>query len=144
MSTRLGASLDLSYALGTNLYSVRDLNLNTTPQFYIATEANRPVFVAPDQIVQSTGAISLLSSRLYPQYAQVLDVTSGLRSRTGQVTLSLNGVTPNDIIWNLSYTFTRSLDQSSFYNGGGFGGGAAGGGLGSPTAAGDANNFPVA
>jgi hypothetical protein len=144
MSARLGASIDLSYALGTNLYSVRDLNLNTTTPFVLGAEGNRPVFVDPSAIVPTTGAISLLSSRLYPQYAQVLDVTSGLQSRTGQMTLSLNGVTPNDIIWNLSYTLTRSLDQSSFYNAGGFGGGGAGGGFASPTTAGDPNEFPWA
>ena len=144
MGARFGASLDLSYALGTNLYSVRDLNLNTTQQFALAAEGSRPVFVDPSAIVPTTGAISLLSSRQFSQYAQVLDVTSGLRSRTSQVTLSLNGVTPNDIIWNLSYTFTRSLDQSSFYNAGGFGGGGAGGGFGSPTTAGDPNEFPWA
>jgi hypothetical protein len=144
LGVRLGASVDLSYALGTNLYSVRDLNLNTTPRFTIAAEGNRPVFVDPNAIVPTTGAISLLSSRQFSQYAQVLDVTSGLRSHTGQVTLSLNGVTPNDIIWNLSYTFTRSLDQSSFFNAGGFGGGGAGSGFGSPTTAGDPNEFPWA
>ena len=145
LSARLGASIDASYALGTNLYSVRDLNLNTTPHFLLGAEGNRPVFVDPNAIVPTTGAISLLSSRLHPQYGQVLDVTSGLESRTGQTTLSLNGVTPNDIIWNLSYTFTRSLDQSSFFNGGGFGGGSsAAGGFGSPTTAGDPNEFPWA
>jgi len=145
LSARLGASIDFSYALGTNLYSVRDLNLNTAPQFTLATEGNRPVFVDPNSIVPQTGAISLLSSRRYQQYAQVLDVTSGLESRTGQVTVSLNGVTPNDIIWNVSYTFTRSLDQSSFFNAGGFGGGnSAGAGFGSPTTAGDPNLFPWA
>ena len=144
LSARLGASLDFSYALGTNLYSVRDLNLDATPRFALGLEDNRPVFVQPDQIIPSTGAISLLSSRRYGQYAQVLDVTSGLRSRTGQVTLSLNGVTPNDILWNLSYTFTRSVDQSSFFSAGGFGGGSAGGGFGSPTTAGNPNDFPWA
>ena len=145
LGARLGASVDLSYALGTNLYSVRDLNLNTAPQFELGAEGNRPVFVDPNAIIPATGAISVLSSRLYPQYAQVLDVTSGLQSRTGQMTVSLNGVTPNDIIWNLSYTFMRSIDQSSFYNAGGFGGGGgAGGGFGSPTTAGDPNIFPWA
>ncbi|HEY7235180.1 MAG TPA: TonB-dependent receptor [Gemmatimonadaceae bacterium] len=144
LSARLGASVDFSYALGTNLYSVRDLNLDTSPHFVLGDEGSRPVFVDPNAIVPATGAISVLSSRLYPQYAQVLDVTSGLRSKTGQVTLSLNGVTPNDIIWNLSYTFMRSVDQSSYYNAGGFGGGGAGGGFGSPTTAGDPNLFPWA
>jgi hypothetical protein len=144
MSVRLGASLDVSYALGTNLYSVRDLNLDATPRFSLALERERPVFVQPDQIVPATGAVSLLSSRRFGQYAQVLDVTSGLQSKTGQVTLSLNGVTPNDILWNVSYTFTRSLDQSSFFSAGGFGGGGAGGGFGSPTTAGNPNDFPWA
>ncbi|MFL5613442.1 MAG: carboxypeptidase regulatory-like domain-containing protein [Gemmatimonadaceae bacterium] len=144
LSMRLGASLDGSLALGTNLYSVRDLNLDVTPRFGLAQEGYRPVFVDPSAIVPTTGAISLLSSRRYSQYAQVLDVTSGLRSKTAQLTLSFNGVTPNDIIWNLSYTFTRSVDQSSFYNAGGFGGGGAGGGFGSPTTAGDPNLFPWA
>src|SRR5206468_759922 len=115
-------------------------NLDATPRFTIATEGGRPVFVEPGAIVPTTGAVSLLSSRRYDQYAQVLDVTSGLRSRTAQLTLSLNGVTTNDLIWNLSYTFMRSTDQSSFFNagggagggGGGGGGGSAGGGFGSP------------
>lgn len=144
MSVRLGASLDFSYALGTNLYSVRDLNLNTTPKFTLPLENNRPVFVDAASIVPTTGALSLLSSRLYDQYAQVNDVTSGLQSKTGQVTLSLNGVTPNDLLWTLSYTFSRSVDQSSFYNAGGFGGGGFGGGFGAPTTAGNPNDFPWA
>ena len=144
LSVRLGASLDLSYALGTNLYSVRDLNLDTTSRFSLPLENNRPVFVSSGDIVPTTGAISLLSSRRYGQYAQVLDVLSGLQSKTGQATLSLNGVTPNDILWTLSYTFSRSVDQSSFYNAGGFGGGGAGGGFGSPTTAGNPNDFPWA
>jgi hypothetical protein len=144
MSVRLGASVDLSYALGTNLYSVRDLNLNTTPKFTLPLEENRPVFVDPASIVPTTGAMSLLASRRYDQFAQVNDVTSGLRSKTGQVTFSLNGVTPNDILWTLSYTFSRSVDQSSFYNAGGFGGGGFGGGFGAPTTAGNPNEFPWA
>ena len=146
LSVRFGASVDLTYALGTNLYSVRDLNLDTssTRGFVLPLENNRPVFVNSANIVPGTGAISLLSSRRYDQYAQVLDVTSGLQSKTGQVTVSLNGVTPNDILWTLSYTFSRSIDQSSFYNAGGFGGGGGGGGFGSPTTAGNPNDFPWA
>src|SRR6185503_5422468 len=118
---RWGMGLDGSFALGTNLYSMRDLNLDATPHFTLTHEAERPVFVDPNAIMPTTGAVSLLSSRLHNQYAQVLDVTSGLRSRTGQLTLSFNGVTRNDLIWNLSYTFSRSLDQSSFFNAGGGG-----------------------
>ena len=45
------------------------VNLNTAPQFVLGAEGNRPVFVASNAIVPTTGAISVLSSRLYPQYA---------------------------------------------------------------------------
>lgn len=144
VNARWGFSVDASYALGTNLYSVKDLNLDASPKFSLGSEANRPVFVDPAAIISTTGAISLLSSRRYNQYAQVLDVTSGLRSHTGQLTFSFNGVAPYDIVWNVSYTLMRSLDQSSFFNAGGGGGGggfggSASGGFGSPTTAGDPN-----
>ena len=148
MGLRWGFGLDGSYALGTNLYSVRDLNLDTaTPTgFSLMDEDDRPVYVPKSAIVPGTGAMSLLSSRVHDRYAQVYDVTSGLRSQTGQVTLTLNGVTPNDMIWNISYTLTRSRDQSSFFSGGGIGGSggfgaSAGGGFGAPTTAGDPNVF---
>ena len=44
LSARLGASIDASYALGTNLYSVRDLNLNTTPGFYYHYQKRESAF----------------------------------------------------------------------------------------------------
>src|SRR5690348_3901066 len=69
LGVRLGASLDFSYALGTNLYSVRDLNLDTSHGFTLPLENNRPVFVDTSAIVPTTGAMSLLSSRRYAQYA---------------------------------------------------------------------------
>ena len=63
----------------------------------------------------------------------MLQVASPLASHTTQVTTSLNGNSFRQLIWNLSYTFTRSTDQSSFS------GGSALGGFASPTTGGDPN-----
>lgn len=84
----------------------------------------------------------MLASRLHPELAQVIEANSTLRSRTGQVTLTLNGIASRVLLWNLSYTLARSRDETSFAPGSGGGGGGRGGfgfGTGSGTTAGDPN-----
>lgn len=135
LGLQYSASVDASYALGTNLYGVRDLNLNPTPRFVLASEGNRPVFVSPSSIIPTTGALSVLGSRLVPAFAHVYDIASGLQSRTAQVTASVNGVSLTNLIWSLSYTWQRARDQSSFS------GGSPGGAFGAPTTAGDPNDI---
>jgi hypothetical protein len=109
----MGASIDASYALGQKLYGVRDLNLHPAA-FTLAGEGDRPVYAPASAIVPETGEIDFNASRLHPEYGYVFDVNSGLRSRTGQLTLGLNGVLPLRIFYQASYTFSRSRDQSSF------------------------------
>ncbi len=111
---RISVSFDVSYALGIDLYGARDLNLNTTPQFTLGEEGGRPVFVAPVSIVQTTGALNSLRSRLDPNYGAVYVIGSGLRSDTRQATLSMNGFLRNGMLLSASYTLARSRDQSSF------------------------------
>jgi hypothetical protein len=89
---RFGVTLDASYALGTNLYGVRDLNLRQDPEFVLDEEGARPVFVPAATIDTATGATSVLASREHAEFAQVLDVRSELESRTAQMTLGVNGV----------------------------------------------------
>jgi hypothetical protein len=138
---RFGVTLDASYALGTNLYGVRDLNLRQDPEFVLDEEGARPVFVPAATIDTATGATSVLASREHAEFAQVLDVRSELESRTAQMTLGVNGVSWRSLLWTMSYTFTRSRDQTAFAatgsRGGGFGG--FGFGVGSGTTAGDPN-----
>ncbi len=134
--TRYGWSIDYSYALGTNLYGVRDLNFNETPQFYLAAEGNRPVYVPTAAIVPQSGAVSLVGSRKDPNFAQVFDVNSGLTSRTNQITFSLNGISTRNMIWNLAYTWMRSTDQTSFS------GGSAAGGFNQTITGSDPNVIP--
>lgn len=111
---RLNVSLDLGYALGIDLYGVRDLNLVDTPRFTLAAEGNRPVFVDPADIVPATGVVNSLGSRRESSYGSVFAVGSGLRSDTRQVTLGVNGFLRNGVLLSANYTFARSRDQSSF------------------------------
>ena len=142
ISEWLSASADATYASGMSLYGTRDLNLRTEPAFTLASEDERPVYVPAGSIVPGTGATSVLASRLHPEFAQVIEANSVLRSRTTQVSLAINGVASRRLIWNISYTFARSLDETSFAPGGGGGGGGRGGfgfGTGSGTTAGNPN-----
>ncbi|HVZ49738.1 MAG TPA: carboxypeptidase regulatory-like domain-containing protein [Gemmatimonadaceae bacterium] len=131
---RYTVSLDLTYALGTHLYGVRDLNLNTAaPRFTLAGEGNRPVYVNPTAIVPSTGAVNSLDARVVQGLGAVYDITSNLQSDARQATLSISGFTPQGIQMALSYTYLRSRDQSSSS------GGSASGLFSGPTTAGDPN-----
>ncbi|AHG92913.1 hypothetical protein J421_5378 (plasmid) [Gemmatirosa kalamazoonensis] len=119
---RLSLSLDLNYARGVAQYGFRDANLDATPEFTLRAEGGRPVFVPAATIVPTTGAVSLFASRVHPEFGRVLVATSNLASDTKQATLGLNAFTRRGIQANLSYTFMRSRDQTSFPGGfGGFG-----------------------
>ena len=126
-------SADGSYARGVALYGVRDLNLNTTPQFYLANEGNRPVYTSSAAIVPTTGQVTSGGSRIDPTYGQVLELTSGLKSDTKQLTVSMNGSTQGGTAFTFAYTVQRTRDQSSFTCC------SAAQGFGSPTTAGNPN-----
>jgi hypothetical protein len=116
-----------------NQYGFRDLNLDATPRFALAAEGGRPVFANPTAIVPATGAVSIVSSRVAPQYGEVIAVGSDLASDSRQLTVAANGITRAGAIFNISYTLARAKDQSSA------GGGSATGGFASATTAGDPN-----
>jgi hypothetical protein len=133
---RINLSIDGTYARGEALFGVTDLNLDTVPQFRLANENNRPVFVSPTAIDPGTGGAAFGSSRLHPQFGQVLSLNSNLQSDTRQVTASANGFTDRGILYSLAYTYSRVRDQSSFA------GGSAVYGFASPTTAGNPNVQP--
>ncbi len=132
---RYTGSLDANYSLGSNLYGVADMNLKASPQFALAAEGNRPVYVAPSAIIASTGALQSLNSRVAPQYGSVYNVFSGLKSETEQLVAQINGFNTWGMQVSVSYTWSRSRDQSSFS------GGSAAQGFTSPTTAGDPNTI---
>jgi hypothetical protein len=122
LKERLSLSLDLNYARGVAQYGFKDLNLDATSKFTLPQEGDRPVYVPASTVVPTTGATSLFASRLHPEYGRVLAAMSSLQSDTKQATLALNTFTRRGIQANLSYTFMRSRDQTSFPGGfGGFG-----------------------
>ncbi len=144
---RYNLNVDASYTRGVAQTGYTDLNLNPAPQFTLANEGNRPVFVPAATIVPASGVTNMLASRLDPAFAQVFSVGSDLRSTAKQLTFSLQGLTTRGAIFNLGYTLGWAEDQSSGGSfgglGGGFGrGGGAGGGsgsFGSATTAGNPN-----
>ncbi len=122
---RYSFSLDAGYARGVAQTGQTDINLDTTAKFTLSNENNRAVYAPANAIVPTTGAVSVLGSRLYPQFGVVSQIESNLRSDTKQLTLGLNGITTKGILLNASYTLTSSFDQSQGFSQGsvqGFGG----------------------
>jgi hypothetical protein len=113
---RYSFSIDAGYARGMAQTGSTDINLDTSPEFTLANEAGRPVFAPSTAIVPSSGAVSTLSSRRYPQFGVVSQIQSNLRSDTKQLTFGLNGVTTKGILLNASYTLTSSFDQSQGFS----------------------------
>jgi hypothetical protein len=131
---RYSFSIDAGYARGVAQTGLTDINLDTIPKFTLANEANRPVYAPANAIVPTTGAVSVLGSRLYQQFGVVSQIQSNLHSDTKQVTFGLNGITTKGILLNASYTLTSSFDQSQGFSQGavqGFGG-TAGSTAGNP------------
>jgi hypothetical protein len=102
------------YNHGIALYGVSDLNLRPAPEFFLGREANRPVYVGSESIIESSGRVSMLNSRIHPQFGQVLEVHSDLRSSSTQFTTNLRGNLPSKVSFSASYTASFATDQSSF------------------------------
>jgi hypothetical protein len=122
---RYSFSVDAGYARGVAQTGQTDINLDTTAKFTLSNENNRPVYAPANAIIPTTGAVSVLGSRLYPQYGVVSQIESNLRSDTKQLTFGLTGITTKGILLNASYTLTSSFDQSQGFSQGsaqGFGG----------------------
>ncbi|HEX9692228.1 MAG TPA: carboxypeptidase-like regulatory domain-containing protein [Gemmatimonadales bacterium] len=134
LTSLLRLSVDANYARGVSQYGVRDLNLDTSGGFTMASEAGRPVYVGASTIVPATGAVSFIESRLDTTFGQVRALGSDLQSETLQFTVSLGGVTRTGVVLQTAYTWSRVRDQSSQSGrGGGFNS------LGGNTTAGDPN-----
>ncbi|HEU0012443.1 MAG TPA: carboxypeptidase regulatory-like domain-containing protein [Longimicrobium sp.] len=114
---RFSASLDVSHAYGVSQFGVVDLNLREAPVFTLAAEGGRPVYAPAAAISPASGAVPLQASRRFTELAQVYRVDSDLESRTTQVSLGLQGLLPRRILFQGSYTWSRSRDQSSFSGG---------------------------
>ncbi|MGH7553444.1 MAG: TonB-dependent receptor domain-containing protein, partial [Longimicrobiales bacterium] len=86
---RIQGNFRYTYARGIGLWGYRDINLKDSKTFTLGLE-NRPFFGDPSAIVERTGSVSSVPSRLHPEFANVYDVTSDLASSTHTFTTQLN------------------------------------------------------
>jgi hypothetical protein len=126
---RYSFNVDGSFAYGINQTGSRDINLDTAAKFTLANEGTRPVYSPANVIFPGTGATSINSSRLHPEYGSVSEIMSQLHSQSTQITTTVGGLTLRGIQFMGSYTYLRSRDQQNGFGigGGGFGGSNTGG-----------------
>ncbi|HEX6315655.1 MAG TPA: carboxypeptidase-like regulatory domain-containing protein, partial [Gemmatimonadaceae bacterium] len=98
---RYNLNVDANYTRGVSQTGYTDLNLDTTPEFTLANEGNRPVFVPSSTIVPASGVTNVLASRLDSDFAQVFSVGSDLRSTSKQLSVSVQGLTTRGAIFNV-------------------------------------------
>jgi hypothetical protein len=108
-------SVNGGFSWNTNGQSTIDLNLNRTPQFFMAAEDGRPVFAPSSAIVPATGAISSGASRVSPEFATVSSMVSDLRGYRTELQATL--VPPNPLFnrrvsLNLTYIMNAGSSES--------------------------------
>jgi hypothetical protein len=111
-------SVEGSFARGIAQYGFRDLNLNATPRFVLASEGSRPVYVPAGDITPTTGAPRFAASRVDSAFGTVLEARSNLRSSSEQVTFSLGGVVGRGIQLSTSYTWQHARSEATGARGG--------------------------
>lgn len=121
LDNRFSATVDASYSLNQFQQGGFDINFDPTQQFTLATEASRPMFVAPNEIVPLTGAIAPTAARLSTSFARVTEQRSDLTGSSSQLNMR---ITPTrfstNLTWNASYVLAKVRDQvTGFQNTGG-------------------------
>jgi hypothetical protein len=115
---RLNVSGTMS--LNENQQGTLDLNFDTTAttRFALANEGNRPVYVAPEAIVTTTGAIGSRASRIDTSFSRVTSYVSDLHSLSRQLQVSLSPILFNvNYRWSLSYTLQSVRDEQRGFSG---------------------------
>lgn len=111
---------DLRWALNVNQPSlVANRNFAGMPNFSLAQEGARPVYVSPLNIDERSGLVSPASSRVDPALGDAL-LVGGLRSGGAAATVRLspqNVLFQNRLMVSLSYTIGDSWAQSNGYTG---------------------------
>jgi hypothetical protein len=109
-----------------NQPGIVDANFSGTPQFSLASEGNRPVYVSTGSIDPNSGAVSAAESRLSPDFGRVTTRVSDLRGYGGQLTL---GLSPDafkfrskiQLFTSFNYTLQSTKREFRGFDGAGFG-----------------------
>jgi hypothetical protein len=107
---RLNGSANMNLNNQSNL----DLNLNRTPKFLLASEGNRPVYVAASAIFPSTGSSSQAASRISPEFTTVQKTVSDLRSYNTQLQATVVPPRPlfrEKVNVQFSYTLAKNANE---------------------------------
>ncbi|TVP77017.1 MAG: hypothetical protein EA352_04530 [Gemmatimonadales bacterium] len=128
----LPVNIRYTYTRGFGLWGARDLNLDESDPFLLDGEG-RPFFGDPAAISARTGAVAPATSRLDPEFGNVFEITTDLRSSAHQFSLQGFGGLGDRTTLMANYTLGFARDEGSAGGGTGrFGGGS--GGLLAPTA----------
>jgi hypothetical protein len=117
---KLGWMVDGTYSLNLNQPGTVDLNFQGTPQFTLAEEDNRPVFVNPSSIVPATGALSPVEARVDRAFGRVVSNRSDLRSVSRQLTVQVVPQNLGRLFYSVAYTLgdmradARGFDGATF------------------------------
>ncbi|MFN2567398.1 MAG: hypothetical protein ABR499_20570, partial [Gemmatimonadaceae bacterium] len=118
LGNRFSAQLEGTYSLNLNQQSTVDLNFNPTARFALANEGERPVFVQPTSIDQSTGAIASRDARVSELYSRVSELRSDLRSESRQVSLRLSPMRfSTSFNWSVSYVYSNVRERVRGFSG---------------------------
>ena len=107
----LGAAAQ--YAHTSALYRYVDLNLRDTPDFTLANEAGRPVFV-PAASITATGGRNAVLARPFPQFQRVLELRSDAGQHQKAVFVDASLRLPRNGSISGSFTVNQTRDNSSF------------------------------
>ncbi len=106
------ATVDASYSLNQFQQGGFDINFDPTQQFALASEGNRPMYVAAAEIVPLTGAIAPTASRISTSFARVTEQRSDLTGSSSQLTLRIAPTRfSTNLTWNASYVLAKVRDQ---------------------------------
>lgn len=113
LGARYSLNLAGTYALNLNQQQAVDLNFRAVPQFALALEGDRPVFVAQSSIDSLSGAIASRDARVSTQFNRVTELRSDISSRTTQFSIALSPIqrTPARFRWSAAYTLTSVREE---------------------------------
>jgi hypothetical protein len=113
LDARFSLNAEATWSLNLNQQQSVDINFRGVPQFTLAAEGNRPVYVPTSSIDELTGAVAARGARVSDLFNRVSDTRSDLRSSTAQLSLRLSPIprTPQRFGWNAAYTLTAVREQ---------------------------------
>jgi hypothetical protein len=112
LSNRFSLTAEVTYSHNVNQNSFVDLNFSGIPQFSLANENGRPVYVLPGSIVPTTGVIASRDARVSALFNRVSEQRSDLVGESRQLRLSLNPTNfSSNFTWNASYVYANNREQ---------------------------------